>query len=97
MYRYFCSSKECGFEMWSHKVEAKLYCYCGYLVAHEDPHEIVDTKKTVKKSRSRKSSTCDKSNRGSISQNYTHGCTGEVQTNMNLFDYNIQEGTGEGT
>jgi hypothetical protein len=68
------------------------------MAAHEDPHEIADTKKTVKKSRSRKSSTCDKSNRGSISQIiYTHECTGEAHSNIDLFDYNTQESTGEGT
>jgi hypothetical protein len=95
MYKYFCSGEKCGFELWSHKVEVKLYCDCGYIVAHEDPNEI---KKTVKKSRSRKSSTCDKSNRGSISQIITTvECTGEAHSEMDLFDYTIQEGTGEGT
>lgn len=87
MYKYFCSSNECGFELWSRKPEVKLYCFCGCLVDHEDPHEI---KKTVKKSRSRKSSTCDKSNRGSISQNTIIpplGRQGELHSQMDLFDY----------
>jgi hypothetical protein len=53
-----------------------IFCHCGYFADHEDPHEI---EKTVKKSRSRKSSTCDKSNRGSISQITSHRKT-QVKT-----------------